>query len=80
MRDGFERKIIIIFASSIVALTLLSAGYSLWEETLFIKGTVNVKRPQYTEKIIPILPLLNETVTDTIYESSITEISTDISF
>jgi len=73
-------KIIIIFASSIVALTLLSAGYSLWEETLFIKGTVNVKRPQYTEKIIPILPLLNETVTDTIYESSITEISTDISF
>jgi|BioPla2DNA2_1021312.scaffolds.fasta_scaffold16519_4 hypothetical protein len=77
---GLKGKIIIIFASSIVALTLLSAGYSLWEETLFIKGTVNVKRPQYTEKIIPILPLLNETVTDTIYESSITEISTDISF
>lgn len=73
-------KIFIIFASSIVALTLLSAGYSLWEETLFIKGTVNVKRPQYTEKIIPILPLINETVTDTIYENNITEISTDISF
>lgn len=73
-------KIFIIFASSIVAFTLLSAGYSLWEETLIIKGTVNVKRPQYTEKIIPILPLINETVTDTIYENNITEISTDISF
>ena len=79
MRDGFEGKIIIIFASSIVALTLLSAGYSLWEETLFIKGTVNVKRPQYTEKIIPILPLLNETVTIQ-SRKQYNEISTDISF
>lgn len=73
-------KIIIMFVSSIVALTLLSAGYALWEETLTIKGTINVERPSYSETIIPILPAVNQTVTDTIYENDYTEISSDMPF
>ena len=67
-----SKKPIVVIASVVVALVLLSTGYGLWEKTLYIKGTLTVNRPLFTEQVIPKL-----SVADAVYPDSLLEIPMD---
>ena len=63
-----SKKLIVVIASIIVAMVLLSTGYGLWERTLLIKGSITVQRPLFTEQVIPKIRVVDAVYLDSSLE------------